>query len=77
MKVYEEIIDFIASGPSSDHVVTFQPSVKTKVLVSDLIHKEKTSGLFTEETSELGHYLQIEHIMRLAKAKARRNISHG
>jgi hypothetical protein len=28
-------------------------------------------GLTPEESSELDHYLQLEHLMRLAKARAR------
>lgn len=76
MKAYEEIIEFIASGPSSNHVVTFQPSEKTREHVRNLIQKEKNAGLSTEEASELDHYLQLEHIMRLAKAKARQHIGH-
>lgn len=77
MKAYEEIIDFIASGPSSDSVLSFQASEKTKEYVNQLIQKEKDKVLSAEEASELGYYLQLEHIMRLAKAKARLHVSHG
>ena len=67
---HEEIIDFIASGTSPSNVVTFQPSEQTKERVADLISREKTSGLSPEETVELNDYLQLEHLMRLAKARA-------
>ena len=77
MKANEEIIDFIASWPSSDSVLSFQASEKTKEYVSQLIQKEKDKVLSAEEASELGYYLQLEHIMRLAKAKARLHVSHG
>jgi hypothetical protein len=43
--------------------------------VADLIAREKASELTAEERSELDLYLQIEHIMRLAKAKARKLVS--
>jgi len=36
-----------------------------------LIHREKTVGLSSEEESELDHYMAAEHLMRLAKARAR------
>jgi len=77
MKAYEEIVDFIASGPSSDSILTFQASEKTREYVRLLIKKEKEESLNDEEKSELEHYLQLEHIMRLAKAKARMHLSHG
>lgn len=70
--VYEEIIDFLAAGTTPDSLVAFRPSESAKQRVEDLIRGEKTSSLSTEETDELNHYMQLEHIMRLAKARARR-----
>ncbi len=69
--VYDEIIDFIAAGSTPDSVARFEPSQRTKDCVADLIHKEKTSGLTPEESSELEHFMNLEYIMRLAKARAR------
>ena len=43
--------------------------------VAELIAREKDGALTPEETSELDHYLQLEHIMRLAKAQSRKNLS--
>ena len=40
-------------------------------LVQELIEREKHETLSPEEASELTHYLQLEHLMRLAKARAR------
>jgi len=37
--------------------------------------REKDGGLTVDEASELGHYLQLEHLMRLAKARARKHLS--
>jgi hypothetical protein len=70
-QVYEEVIDFIAAGASSDAVAAFRPSDAAKTRVADLIAREKTIGLNQTETRELEHFLQLEHLMRLAKAKAR------
>ncbi|OLE65294.1 MAG: hypothetical protein AUI36_08325 [Cyanobacteria bacterium 13_1_40CM_2_61_4] len=75
-RAYEEIIDFIAAGTTPSGVVTFQPSEEAKARVADLIHREKTAGLSPEETTELNHYLQLEHLMRLAKARARAHLAH-
>ena len=75
-RAYEEIIDFIAAGASPRDVVMFQPSEAAKERVADLIHREKTTGLSPEETAELDHYLQLEHVMRLAKARARAYLTH-
>lgn len=68
---YTEIIDFLAAGTTPNSIIAFRPSQEAKERVEDLLHREKTSGLSLEETDELNHYMQLEHIMRLAKARAR------
>ena len=73
-KAYDEIVNFIASGTSPESVVSFQPSEEVRERVGELIAREKESELSAEETTELNLYIQIEHIMRLAKARARQLI---
>lgn len=68
---YEEIIDFFAQGTTSESVAAFEASDETKQRVADLIGREKTEGLNADETAELNRYMEIEHIMRLVKARAR------
>jgi hypothetical protein len=75
IRAYEEVIEFIAAGTSPSSVISFQPSEAVKERVADLIHREKSSGISPEEKSELDHYLQLEHLMRLAKARARQHVS--
>jgi hypothetical protein len=74
-RAYEEIIDFIAAGTTPDHVAAFRPSKAAKRRVAELIQREKTAGLTADERSELDHYLQLEHLMRMAKARARRHLA--
>jgi len=71
IRAYDEIVEFIAAGTTPDSVAHFEPSERTKDCVADLIHKEKTSSLTSEESSELDHFMKLEHLMRLAKARAR------
>ncbi len=68
---YREIIDFIAEGITPEDLVAFHPSKTAKKQVADLVYREKTTGLTAEETAELNHYLELEHLMRLAKARTR------
>ena len=76
MKAYDEIVEWIATGPSVSQVAHFQASLAVKERVAGLIRKEKTTGLLPEEKSELDHYEQLEHIMRLAKARACHRLAH-
>ena len=76
-KAYDEVIDFIAAGTTPRTVADFQPSAETRARVAELLQREKISGLTDDERSELDHYMQLEHLMRLAKARARRYIAHA
>jgi hypothetical protein len=75
LHAYEEFIDFIAAGPSSGKVIAFRLTTTTRQRVFDLVRREKGEGLSVEETAELKHYLQLEHVMRLAKVRARQHLS--
>jgi uncharacterized protein YnzC (UPF0291/DUF896 family) len=76
MKCYEEVIEFIASGPSPSAVASFRLSRDADERVALLIEREKSQGLTAAEKSELDHSLELEHIMRLAKARARQRLAH-
>ncbi len=71
-KAYEEIVEFIAAGTTPGAVISFHPSPESKKRVEELISKEKSHSLLPDEKSELGHYMQLEHLMRLAKSRARK-----
>lgn len=70
-KASEEVANFIAqTNPAK--VLSFRPSDETKQRVSDLIEREKTEGISDEERRELDYYMQLEHLMRMAKIYARK-----
>ena len=75
--VYLEIIDFIAAGTTPDAVVRFRPSLEAQQRVAELVEREKAAGLSPDEKAELDHFLELEHILRMAKAKARQILSSG
>lgn len=69
--IYNEIVDFIAeANPQS--VLAFKASDSTNQRVTTLLEKEREGSITIAEKEELDHYLMMEHIMRLAKAKARK-----
>jgi hypothetical protein len=69
-KAYEEIINFIAAGPTTSSVASFKVSPEAKARVADLLHREKTTGLTPAEKAELDSYEELEHIMIMSKARA-------
>ena len=68
--VYQEVVDFIASGTNPEKVIAFRPSDKMQQRVSLLLQKNQEDQLSYNEKSELDHFMVIEHFMRLAKARA-------
>lgn len=74
---YDEIVEFIAAGTTPQSVVDFRPSEETKARVADLIRQQKMDSLSPDEAAELDHYLHVEHVMRLAKARARQRLQRG
>jgi len=74
-KAYEEIIEFIAGGATPDAVVRFRPSTEARQRVEDLLHRQRAGTLTAHEAADLSHCLELEHIMRLAKARARQQRS--
>ncbi|MEC4813110.1 MAG: hypothetical protein SAK29_07525 [Scytonema sp. PMC 1069.18] len=69
-KVYDEIIDFIASGTTPQSVVDFKLSETAQERLEELVYRHKEGIMTPEEKRELDHFLTLEHIMTLAKARA-------
>jgi hypothetical protein len=71
LRAYDEVIEFIAET-NPGKVLAFRPSEAAKQRVSDLIEREKNTGLDAEEKAELDHHMWLEHVMRMAKIRARK-----
>jgi hypothetical protein len=71
---YEEIVDFIASGTTPESVPAFRPTEAAIRRVEDLVAKRRDGVISSEEQAELDDYLQLEHLLILAKARARQNL---
>jgi hypothetical protein len=76
MKAYDEVVEFIAGAPDTGRLASFQASAETKAMVEALIHKEKTEGLTPEEKADLDDSMQLEHLMRMVKARALQRLAH-
>ena len=72
-KAYEEIIGFLAGGMTSAQLIAYQPSGESAARFQYLVQKEKTDGLLPDEHEELGRMMEVERVLSLAKARARRN----
>jgi len=72
LEPYEEIVDFIAAGSTPQAVVAFRPSTEAQTRVAMLVGRSKVGRISNEEQAELDDYMRLEHLMVMAKARARR-----
>lgn len=72
-----EVIDFLAAGITPETLIGFRPSAPVQARVADLIAREQDGSLSPDEAQELADFLQLEHLMIMAKAQARRNLDLG
>jgi hypothetical protein len=72
--VYDHVADFIADmNPSK--LLELRATEVARERLTELIEKEKDAGLSPVEKDELDHYLVLERLIRLAKARARQRLA--
>ena len=72
--VYDSLADFMATLDPVK-VLGFHAPTKIQDRVEELLEKKQESGISVTEQEELDHYLILEHIVRLAKSKARLHLN--
>ncbi|MBV8525689.1 MAG: hypothetical protein JOY71_26850 [Acetobacteraceae bacterium] len=74
---YLEFINFIAGGTTPEQIIAFRPSSDAQKRLEELIVREKEEGLSPDEHAELDYFCQLEHILRVAKARAEQILARG
>ena len=69
------ILAMLASQPSPEQVLALHPSSKLQERIGDLLVRGKESTLSLQESTELERYLMLEHLVRLAKAHAAKQLA--
>ena len=70
LKAYDEVMDFLASGPSPFAILQFQLSAEARQRASTLLQKDRTQGLTDTETQELDFYVELCDFLGILRAKA-------
>lgn len=66
----EEIIEFLASGPTPNEIIDFRPSQEVIERVHDLLYKNQGNTLSQDEAEELDEYERLDYLMTLIKSRA-------
>ncbi len=67
---YEQLLEFLANGPSVQEIVAFRPRPEAQERFSQLLEISRQRALTAQEEEELDHYIRIEQMISLLKAKA-------
>lgn len=70
LQAYNEVIEFLTSGPSATAITQFQLSNEARQRAQSLAVKERAQGLTATETKELDLYVELGDFLGLLRAKA-------
>ncbi|HYV28405.1 MAG TPA: hypothetical protein VFA77_12780 [Candidatus Eisenbacteria bacterium] len=64
------VLEKLAELPSPEEVLALRPSAELQTRIAELLRKNREEGLTAEEDAEWQRYETVEHLVRLAKARA-------
>jgi hypothetical protein len=64
------VLEFLAALPSPEEVLALRADESLQTRISALLEKNRTTGLTPEEAQEFDQYEYLDHLVRIAKAKA-------
>ncbi len=65
-----DVLETLARLPSPEEVLALRPATPLQDRIEELLAKNRSEGLSAEEQREWERYEYIEHLVRLAKARA-------
>ena len=69
--LHQEVIEFLARGPSPEEIIAFKPSEEAVERVNELLDRNRAGTLTSEERAELEQYKNLDILISLVKARAR------
>ena len=69
------IMELLTSRPTPEQVLSIRPSPELQARVSEMLYRNKEGELSRQEEMELDRYLTLEHLVRLAKAHAYKQLA--
>lgn len=74
--VYDSLAEFMANLDPVK-MLAFHAPLDIQQRVEILLEKKQDNGLTKQEQEELNHYFILEHIVRLAKSRARLHLAQA
>jgi hypothetical protein len=67
---FAEVLDFLANLPTSEEILALRPSPSLQAQIDRLSEKYQAQDLTPDEQQLWQQYEYLEHVIRIAKAKA-------
>ncbi len=73
--LFDEVLDFLASTPTPEQIITFQPSAVLQHRLNQLIERNHHGHLTAAEQAELDEFSRLNHFMSMLKIRARKRLA--
>lgn len=73
--LFDDILEFLASTPTPERIVAYQPPDALQQRLSDLLARNRSNQLSETEQVELDEFLRMNRFMSRLKLKARQKLS--
>jgi len=73
--IFNEILDLLASTPTPEQIIAFQPSEALEQRLAYLLEQNQRDRLSAKERAELDEFLQLNHLMNMLKIRARQKLA--
>ena len=68
-EVYRYVLEFLASNPSPEAILSFKMTPAMQERISDLLEKNRSGQLTPAESTELDEYVRIDNLVSLLKTR--------
>lgn len=69
---FDEIFEFLASGPTTEEIIAFQPSESLQERLSLLLERNRSDQITLEERAEVEEFIRIDRFVSRIKLHARK-----
>ena len=73
--LFDDVLDFLASTPTPEQIVEFEPSESLKQRLAYLMEQNRHDILSADERAELDEFLRMNHFMNMLKLRARKKMA--
>jgi hypothetical protein len=74
-KSLADVLEFLAGLPTAEEIIALRPAEDLENEISELLEKNRNEGLSESEEQTWASYEFIEHLVRIAKAKAKKQMN--